>query len=207
MLFSGHKTDKQFFDLLQAAAGNILASSEALIRLTKASSGHSDIAAELVDLEHKGDDITHKLYNLLNQVFVTPLDREEIHLLAAHLDNIVDGIEKVAARIELYELTTHDEFLVQFAELIKEQALALQKGIAKLCAKQLNQIKEDVVLINDLESKADQLLREALKAVVHAHSSIIRLILLKEVYETLEDTTDRCEDVANVLESVVMRNA
>jgi len=207
MFLAGQKSDKQFFDLLQAQAGNILVASDALICLTEEPSGHCQAAVEMEELEHKGDEITHKLINLLNQVFVTPLDRDEIHLLASHMDNIVDGIEKVTARIDLYELNSHDEFLVKFAKIIKDQAVSLQSGIAKLCAKQLSSIRGDVVRINDLESQADKLLRDSLKAIIHNPSNILHLILLKEVYETLEDTTDRFEDVGNILESVVMRNA
>jgi predicted phosphate transport protein (TIGR00153 family) len=207
LFLRGHQSDKKFFNLLQRSTHTILRATEVFRSLAANMKDCHCLAAELKDLESEGDNTAHEIFNLLDRVFMTPFEREDIYSLTTHLDNILDGIEKVAARISLYNLTEHDPIIVDFAAVLHQQALALQSGMDKLCGKRWREIKADVVRINELENRGDQLLREGLRSIFAHPSDVVRLIQLKEVYEILEDATDRSEDVADVMESVVMRNA
>lgn len=207
MLFLTGQSDKKFFALMEDSARNIVAVAESFKALTGQMHKCHEYASVMKELETQGDHITHDLIHLLNTLFVTPFDREEILGLATRLDDIVDGLEAVTARLSIYNLTEHDPIVSDFGRILLEQAQAILQGVQKLCRRELKAVGADTVRINELENQADQLLREGLRAIFQNPKDIVRLIQLKEVYETLEEATDRAEDVANVLESVVMRNA
>ena len=206
-LFLAGKTDRKFFELIQASARNIVEAARNFKALSEEMARCNEFAALMREVEEKGDQLTHDLVRLLNRVFVTPFDREEILTLAVRLDDMVDGLEAATARLSIYGLTQQDPIIQGFGRILYDQARAIEAAMERLCNRQWQQVIADSVRINELENEADELLREGLRAIFQNPTDVVRLIQLKEVYETLEDTTDRGEDIANVLESVVVRNA
>lgn len=206
MLFTNNR-DRQFFSLLRDAAQNLVESAQVFWDLSQATSRSDEYAARLKDLEKRGDRYTHDLITLLNKLFVTPLDREDILRLAVVLDDVVDGLEAAASRIFIYRIDEDNRYVREFASLILGQTEEIVQAIEHLQAKDLLRIRENAVQINVLENQGDDLLREALANLLNNERDPVRIIKLKEIFETLETVTDRAEDVANALESVVMKHA
>lgn len=192
---------------MQQSAAKVVEVTQTFKVLTGQMARCHEFASTMKELESQNDQITHELIHLLNRLFVTPFDREDILSLAVRLDDMVDGVEAATARLSIYNLTEHDPIFTDFGRILNEQAQAIQSGVNKLCCRQMQLVADDSVRINELENQADALLREGLRTIFRDPSDLVRLIQLKEVYETLEETTDRAEDVADILESVVMRNA
>lgn len=206
MLFTSNR-DRQFFSLLRDAAQNLVESAQVFWDLSQATGRSDEYAARLKDLEKRGDRYTHDLITLLNKLFVTPLDREDILRLAVVLDDVVDGLEAAASRIFIYRIDEDNRYIREFASLIMGQTEEIVQAIEHLQAKDLLRIRENAVQINVLENQGDDLLREALANLLNNERDPARIIKLKEIFETLETVTDRAEDVANALESVVMKHA
>ena len=204
----GKKKDV-FFETLERISDNLLDSTERFKSgiKDKANKDSAAFAKMMKELEKTGDRYTHSIYAALNKTFVTPIEREDILALATSLDDVLDGIEACASRFDMYEINMNDEYLQGFSETIYESALEIQKGIKLLSAKKLLAIREHTIKINDLENEADELLRKAIKELFLTVKDPIELIKYKEVYEMLELATDACEDVANTLDSIIMRNS
>lgn len=206
MFLSGNK-DRQFFSLLMDAAQNLADSAQVFNQFLQNLQRSGEFAARLKDLEKRGDRYTHDMITLLNKLFVTPLDREDVMSLAVKLDDVVDGLEACAARLHLYKITAADRFIREFGALIESQAEEIVLAMRRLQTKDLLKIRENAVQINVLENQGDDLLRESLGLLFEQEQNPIQVIKLKEIYETLEFVTDRAEDVANALESIVMKNS
>ena len=162
-------------------------------------------ATEIHGLEHQGDEIIHEIFTRLNQTFITPLDPEDIHNLSSALDNVLDGIEDTAHRLVSYKIEPVPGDMVRLSEIIascaasfKKTFEALEKGAAML---------EYCIEINRLENEADLIGRSAVVDLFETEKDSIRLIKLKEVYDFFESTIDSCEDVADVLQNVVVKNS
>jgi uncharacterized protein len=206
VLFGGGN-DRPFFSLLTDAAQVIRESSELFGQMTGDLDRSGEYAIRLKELEHKGDSATHELITLLNKFFVTPLEREDILALAVKLDDVTDQIEAAAARLHLYKVKGENRFLREFARIISAQAEQLKVAVERLEAKSLRAIRENTMAVNLLENQGDDLLRDALENLFDQESNPVTIIKLKEIYETLETVTDRAEDVANALETIVMKNS
>jgi predicted phosphate transport protein (TIGR00153 family) len=206
MLF-GNAKDLQFFTLLRDSAQNIAVSVQAYNQMLSHLDQAPAFAERLKALEKKGDGYTREMIALLNRLFITPLDREDLLALAVKLDDVIDGLEAAAARIRLYKLTVSDRFLTGFGELIKLQVEQILQAMQRLQEKNLQGVRENAVQINELENHGDDLLRQALEELFEREQNPVMIIKLKEIYETLESVTDRAEDVANALEGVVMKNS
>lgn len=206
MLFSGSK-DKQFFTLLTHAASIIKETAAEFTRLAEQPERAGELSPGIKTLEKKGDEVTHQIISLLNRLFITPLEREDILSLAVRLDDVTDGLEAAAARMDLFKLRSRNPFFVEFAKLIEAQAVEIAAAVEKLENKNLQSIRQHAMKINVLENDADQVLRRSLEELFDQEKDAIMIIKLKEIYETLESVTDRAEDVANALETVVMKNS
>ncbi|HWI50634.1 MAG TPA: DUF47 family protein [Symbiobacteriaceae bacterium] len=206
MMFSGSQ-DKQFYTLLMAAAKVLTETADEFARLAEQPDTVTERSPQIKVLEKQGDDITHQIISLLNRLFITPLEREDIMTLAVRLDDVTDGLEAAAARIHLFKLRERNQFFVDFAKLVQAQAVEIVAAVEKLEAKNLQQIRQNAMQINLLENEGDQLLRRSLEDLFDNEPNPVMIIKLKEIYETLESVTDRAEDVANALESVVMKNS
>jgi predicted phosphate transport protein (TIGR00153 family) len=156
-------------------------------------------------LEADGDEIIHETFTRLNQTFITPIDPEDIHALASSLDDVLDGIEEAAHRMYTYRLNPIPHAMVHLCTLIHQCAKSLKECFQALNDKQ--QVTGHCIEINRLEDMADGLVRKAIADLFDHEKDPIALIKLKEVYEFLEATTDYCEDVADVLQGVVIKNS
>jgi predicted phosphate transport protein (TIGR00153 family) len=204
VLFGGSK-DKQFFTLLQNATKNVVEGSRLFSKLVE-TADYTHVTA-LKELETKGDSITHEAISLLNKAFTTPIDREDILALAVRIDDLIDGLEAAGARMKLYKIAAGDRFMREFSRLIEAQVAELVQAMEQMAGKSIVTARPHCVEINMLENQADTVLREALEQLFDHETDAIRIIKYKELYETLEEITDVAEDVANLVESVVMKHS
>jgi predicted phosphate transport protein (TIGR00153 family) len=157
------------------------------------------------ELEHRGDDMTHAVITKLNQTFITPFDREDIHKLASSLDDVLDYINAAGDRLILYEITNIPPPAADLADIVVRQCEQLTQGVKKL--EKHDNVLDYCVEINRLENEADHVVRTAIAQLFKTEKDPIALIKIKELYEVLEMATDKAEDAANVLESVVVKSA
>jgi uncharacterized protein len=203
--------DEHFFDYFHKAASNAAEVAQALRDLLDHYSEVERKARRVRDLEHRGDEITHQIFDALNRTFVTPLDREDITDLAGRLDDFVDAIEEAVRRIRLYRIDEPTEHARLLARIIGEQAEQIASSVPLLeNRKQWDQMLRCAIDIKRLENEADEVLDRALtelfEGVEDVHA-LIKEIRWGEIYQHLEDATDRAEDVANTLERIVVKNA
>jgi len=162
-------------------------------------------ASEISTLEHKGDEVIHELFTRLNSTFITPIDPEDIHALSSALDNVLDGIEDTAHRLVSYHIEPIPATMVTLSEIVAKCGSALKAAFEAL--EKNGPIMEHCIEINRLENEADLIGRSAVADLFHKEKDPITLIKLKEVYEFFEATVDSCEDVADVLQNVVVKNS
>ena len=198
--------EEKFFNLFNKQVEVISEASRLL--LEGARSGNSrleQVATEISTIEHRGDEIIHEIFTRLNQTFITPLDPEDIHNLSSKLDDVLDGIEDSVHRMVAYRLDAIPANMIALAEVIHRCCQALQRAFNAL--EKNEEVMDHCIEINRLENEADHLVRGAVADLFENEKDAILLIKLKEIYEFLEDTTDRCEDVADVLQNVVVKNS
>jgi predicted phosphate transport protein (TIGR00153 family) len=198
--------DEKFFSLFLSQVELICEAARLLLDGVKAGPSRlALVATEIRSLEHQGDEVIHEIFTKLNQTFITPLDPEDIHSLSTALDDVLDGIEDAAHRMVAYRLDPITGTVVELAEVIYSCSRVLQKAMEALDSKK--PVLEHCIEINRLENEADILVRSAVASLFDNEKDAIQLIKLKEIYELLEDTTDHCEDVADVLQNVVVKNS
>jgi hypothetical protein len=199
-------SDQEFFVLFEKASQNIQAGAERLKELLDTFDDVKGKAREIEEIEHKGDTITHDVIKKLNTTFITPIEREDILALASSLDDIIDLIHAAATRITLYKITKSTPQAKELGFLILKSVRELNRGIAHM-GKKMNGVYEHCVEVNSLENEADRVCRDAIADLFEHEKDPITILKWKEIYETLETATDRCEDAANVLEGVALKNA
>ncbi|HLI51228.1 MAG TPA: DUF47 family protein [Thermomicrobiaceae bacterium] len=199
----------QFYDYFRQAADN---ADEVGKRLVELLFNYQDVAAkveQLEDLEHRGDEITHQVLKMLNVTFLTPIDRDDISELVNRLDDFVDAITAAAGRLVLYRVEQPTEPPKLFGRIISEQATALASAISLFGDdKRRREILVATVEANRLEDEADDVLNQAMAGVyddAHDVKSVIKAIHWREIYQRLEDATDRGEDLANTLEGIALK--
>lgn len=160
---------------------------------------------QLKTFEHRGDEMTHEILTKLNQTFITPFDREDIHKLASSLDDVLDYVHAAGERLVMYKITKPTPSAPQLADVIVRQSEQLCLAVSHLEKK--NNVLQYCVEINRLENEADRIAQLALAKLFEAEKDPIALIKKKELYEVLEMATDKAEDAANVIESVVVKSA
>jgi uncharacterized protein len=163
------------------------------------------VATEINVLEHRGDEVIHELFTRLNQTFITPIDPEDIHNLSSALDNVLDGIEDTAHRLVSYKIDPIPPTMVKLSEIVASCGKSLKAAFEAL--EKNGPIMEHCIEINRLENEADLIGRSAVVELFDKETNPITLIKLKEVYEFFEATIDSCEDVADVLQNVVVKNS
>ncbi|MGF1924056.1 MAG: DUF47 domain-containing protein [Bacteroidia bacterium] len=202
--------DKKFQPLFEQAGSNVLKIAEALLVVvtTNDMEKRKEAIKEVERLEHVGDDITHTIFIELSKNFITPFDREDIHTLASAIDDIADYIHASAGNIELYHVTEIGDAMIKLAELLVEMCGDLEKAIKELRSfKNIRVIADACVRINSAENQADYVCNLAIARLFEFETNAIELIKQKEILQTLEIATDKCEDAANVLESILVKNA
>ncbi len=164
-----------------------------------------DKADEIKEVEHKCDFLTHEIIQRLHRTFVTPLDREDIHSLARSLDDVMDAIDATAAIVRLYQITVVRTEARELARIIMGSADQIVKALKAL--ERRRGVAEPAVEINRLENEADRMHQIAVRRLFEEERDPVQIMKWKEILDFLEDATDRCEDVANVLEGVVVKHA
>jgi predicted phosphate transport protein (TIGR00153 family) len=198
--------EEKFFALFLDQATIIRRAATLLVQgVEKGNSELQSVADEIQRLEHKGDEIIHDIFTRLNQTFITPLDPEDIHSLASHLDDVLDGIEDSVARMVMYDLEPIPATVIQMSRIVDQCSVELEKAIKALNTK--IPLLPHCIEINRLEDEADTVLRKVISDIFRNETDPIRIIKQKEVHELLEQTTDRCEDIADVLQAVVVKNS
>ncbi|WP_066068172.1 DUF47 domain-containing protein [Neobacillus soli] len=162
---------------------------------------------KMKEYETKGDTYVHEVIKELNDAFITPIEREDILLLAMSMDDVLDGLEGCAALFEMYSITQADDFMKKFVDAIQSSVQEIDKAVELLSNKKLPQIREHAIKIKDYESNCDNILRQSIKNLFTVEKDPIRIIQYKEIYENLEDIADYCQTVANTLETIIMKNA
>ncbi|KAF1086707.1 putative pit accessory protein [Sporotomaculum syntrophicum] len=196
-----------FFTTLMLSAQNLKEASDLFLEEINNLREVEEYATKIKDLEHKGDDYTHDIIRALNKTFITPLEREDILGLATKIDDVIDGIEECADRLCLYQVKQADEYIVAFAENIVKSCHEIVAAMDLLEQKKLPEMMQHVFRINELENEADSLLRVCIRSLFEKTDDPILIIKKMQLYEMLERITDVCEDVADILESLQMRNS
>ncbi len=197
--------EEAFFDLFKKAAHNMIEGSRLLKEMMENFHDPAAQARRIKDVEHIGDGITHDIATRLNQTFITPIDREDIHDLASALDDILDAVEAVADRFVIYKITRPTDSAIRLADILYQASVAVGCGVDRVGMSHAH-INECSVQVNSLENEADRISRDAISALFEKESDPIAVIKWKEIYETFEEGTDRCEDVANILERIVLKH-
>jgi predicted phosphate transport protein (TIGR00153 family) len=196
--------DTSFFQMFSAMSDNLIAGAQTLVDLFADYKDVENRINEVRRLERAGDELTHAILTKLNQTFITPFDREDIHQLASKLDDVLDYINASGARLVMYRIAAPPPAAGELAKIILMQCQELQKAVS-LMQKNGN-ILSHCVEINRLENEADQVSQQAIARLFDSEKDPINLIKVKELLEFLESATDKAEDVANVLETVVLKN-
>ncbi|WP_423146673.1 DUF47 domain-containing protein [Rubrolithibacter danxiaensis] len=202
--------DRKFFPLFEQASSNLIKLSEALSQAvyTSDEAQKAELIRHIEDLEHKGDEITHQIYLELSKNFITPFDREDIHSLASALDDIADYIHGSASRMQLYKITVMTAPMKKMADLIVKACIDVHKAVCELKnLKNIRIITDSCVRINSIENQADDVFDRAVADLFEYEQDAREIIKYKEILSALETATDKCEDVANVLESILVKNA
>jgi uncharacterized protein len=199
--------DKVFFDLFEKQAGVVKEAAWQLVALTEDFTNVKEKRHEIEKLEHKGDQITHDIYDQLNRTFITPLDPEEISRLASAMDEVLDFVDGAAEKMYYYGIDSTDSHMIELAKLIHMSAGEIEsavKGIRSI--KDPRYVDERCIEVNRLENLADDVLAHAVTDLFKTNDAIM-IIKLKDIYENLEIATDYCEDVANVLSDIAIRHS
>jgi hypothetical protein len=201
--FSPHK--EKFFDLFKQSAENALAGARALKEMLERYEDPQEWWKKLKDLEHEGDRITHTTIRSLNQTFLTPIDAEDIHALTTALDDVMDAIEASASRMVLFKIERPTAEAHELAGIIVAATDQIVKAVSHM--PRLDDVDEYCIEINRLENAADDIYRRAISGLFDGHHAPMDVIKWLDIYENLEAATDRCEDVANILESIGLKNS
>ena len=198
--------EEAFFTMFEQAAHNAMDGAEVLKDLLDTFENVKEKARRIEEIEHKGDTLTHEIIKKLNTTFITPIDREDILALTSSIDDVIDLIHGAANRIQLYKITESTPQAKELGFLILKSTRELHRGIAHLSTK-MDGVYEHCVEVNSLENEADRVCRDAIAQLFEKEKDPIYILKWKEIYETLETATDRCEDAANVLEEKKKKNA
>ena len=197
--------DEKFYDLFREQAGYIHQAAVMLVNLFEDFRDVEKKASEIKFLEHKGDQLTHGLMMKLNQTFITPFDREDIHELGSALDDVLDLVDAAASRVVIYKIKAPRPGALQLARVIEHATEIMARAVSQLHHPQ-NMLQECEQL-SLLEEESDRIKAECVARLFENVTEPIDIIKWKEIFEVLEATTDKCEDVADVLEAVVLKAA
>ena len=197
--------ETKFFDMFAEVTANLILGGRLMVEILHDFTDIPGRVQKLKDIELRGDEMTHAIITKLNQTFITPFDREDIHKLASSLDDVLDFLNSAGDRMVLYKIQSAPPEAEMLAELVVQQCEELHKAVNNL--EKSDYVLEYCVEVNRLENEADNVSRRAIGRLFDQERDPITLIKLKELYEVLETATDKAEDAANVLESVVLKSA
>ncbi|MDO8502119.1 MAG: DUF47 family protein [Gemmatimonadaceae bacterium] len=197
--------DAQFYNLFAEVASRLSGSAALLHELFKDPSKLDQHVASIKTLEHEADNLTHDTIDRINRTFVTPFDREDIHALAGHLDNVVDLIDGCARRASIFHITESREHVVLLSEVLLRAARCIEDGVRKM--KDPKAVSSANRQLKLLEEEGDAIYHEAMEKLFRTSTDAIEIMKWKELYDRIEDAIDQCEDVGNTLQSISLKNA
>jgi uncharacterized protein len=194
----------QFFDLYGQAAANVVAIAGLLIELLDRFPDHGDLSRDIKELEHHGDRLTHDVVDLLNRTFVTPFDRDDMYRLAGALDDICDHIDEAAGNVLGYGITEIRPQARAQAQVIQRAATKLEAAVR--CLHGFKDASRELDELRELEDEGDRLNRDAISDLFHSTDDAVAIIRWKDIHEQLEEAVDACENAADVLEAIFVKN-
>ncbi len=197
-----------FFEVFDQHAATLVEGSSILVEMLENFTDVPIKARKLKETEHRADEITHHTLEMLHKTFITPIDRDQIHQLISNMDDVIDYIDGAARRLILFGVTEVSYDLIELAKILHRSTLEVQKAVANL----KNLKNADVILaawieINKLENDGDSVRDAAIAKLFREEKDAVKVLIWKEIYEGVETAIDRCEDVANIIEGVVLENA
>ena len=198
---------ENFFVLFEELADKIEEGGNLFLEMAQ-TRDYSDVrVAKLKEIEHEADTITHGIYQDLHKTFITPLDREDIYSLANKMDNILDMIEESGTKMLLYKIKEPASELIELALILNKSIVLVNKAIHAMRqrSKKVKIVLETCIEINSLENEADHVLRQSMARLFERETDVIELIKCKEILERIEEATDICEDVSNILEGIILK--
>lgn len=196
-----------FFEIFDRASVNVTKAASLLVALMENFDNLEARTKEIYEVEQEGDILTHEIMKKLNRTFITPIDREDLHKLAASLDDVVDLIWAAVDRLSVFKIRETTKDAISMSKDLLMTTEVMQKAIKNLKEKNYSHVQDYCIEINRLENRIDRDFRDALGKLFDEEKDPILIIKWKEIYEHLEDASDRCEDVANVLEAIVLKYA
>jgi uncharacterized protein len=196
--------DGDFFLLFQKQAENIVAGAQAFTKMLEHYTGVPEQVQIIKAIEHQGDELTHQIFRKLNQTFITPFDREDMHELCGTMDDVIDLIDAAASRFVLYRVDTVRAGTIELTKVLAAACVELSAAIHAMETpdKALHRIIE----INRLENESDRICRTLIAQLFEEEKDSVQIIKWKEIFEVIETAVDKCEDVSNVIESVILKN-
>jgi predicted phosphate transport protein (TIGR00153 family) len=202
--------NRMFYDLFEKVASNVSLMSDKLREMVSEPDAdkRTHVYSQIEDLEHENDNLTHNIFTELGRNFITPFDREDIHYLATSLDDIADYIYASAKKINFYKVNPNDLGIQKLAEVIQMSSGEVRKAVAELRnMKNLKVITESLVKVNSLENQADDLFDMSIERLFETEPDAKEVIKKREIFQVMEIATDKCEDAANVIESIIIKYA
>ncbi len=197
--------EDSFFDMFVALAENIHTGAMALVEMLSNYTDAARQAKHIKDIEHTGDEMTHALLTRLNQTFITPFDREDIHELSSKIDDVLDLVDAAASRLEIYRVDRIRPGVADLARILVQATEQVSAAVRVLSKR--DHILDYCIEINRLENESDRLCRTLIARLFDEEADPVQIIKWKEIIEVIETAVDKCEDVANVLESVTLKSA
>ncbi len=197
--------DGDFFVLFQKQAENVVVGANAFVQMLERYTGVPEQVQRIKAIEHNGDEITHQIFRKLNQTFITPFDREDIHQLCSTMDDVIDLIDAAASRFVLYRVTEVRHGTLELCKVLAAAAVELKEAIHAM--ESPDKALHRVIEINRLENESDRICRTLIAQLFEEEKNPVEIIKWKEIFEVIETAVDKCEDVSNVIESVILKNA
>lgn len=197
--------DGDFFVLFQKQAENVVIGAHAFLQMLEHYTGVPEQVQRIKAIEHNGDEITHQIFRKLNQTFITPFDREDIHQLGSTMDDVIDLIDAAASRFVLYRVKEIRHGTLELCKVLAAAAVELKEAIYAM--ESPDKALHRVIEINRLENESDRICRTLIAQLFEEEKNPVEIIKWKEIFEVIETAVDKCEDVSNVIESVILKNA
>src|SRR6266498_4653573 len=202
--------DRVFYDLFEEVAGNVAIMGSKLKEVVNEVDfdKRSSLITQLEDLEHDNDELTHRIFTELGRNFITPFDREDIHYLASALDDIADYIYNAAKKIRFYRVNPNDPGIQKMADLIEMSSEQVKNAVMELRnMRNMRQITDALIKVNSIENQADDIYDMSIDRLFNTEPDAKEVIKKREIYQAMENATDKCEDAGNVIESIIVKYA
>jgi predicted phosphate transport protein (TIGR00153 family) len=203
-MFSLFPREEDFFVLFRKQAALVREGCDLLHEMLESFDRLEERAKHLKDIEHRADLVTHEIFERLNRTFITPLEREDIHQLASNLDDVLDAVEAIGSRVVLFQIASPSVEAKRMSKILTECATQIERAVDNL--KNMHNLMSFTVEINRLESEADSISRHVTADLFSGRHDLLDVMRWKEIYGRLESAADKCEDVANAIESIVVKS-